>query len=122
MNNNTMRVSRVEIIDCQEMTSEELDAKIESLAQSTEDETGVIKLLMTSPAKATLTDKEGNNQHLLLEVSGITDLECASLCENLSELGEAFPDLLIELRRTKTIPTSKLAEHLPTSPRRGVCH
>ena len=104
MTDNIKRVQRIEIVDCQNMSDDEMAEVLEEISKSSDSEDGVIKLLMTSPAKATLTDKEGNDQHILLEVSHITDEECADLCECLGALCEEFPDLLVELRRTKSEP------------------
>jgi hypothetical protein len=100
----TPRLQRVEIVDCQSMTDEQIMEKLHEVTelQEASGEEDVLHLMLTCPATATLEDVEEGKQKLTITLEAISDEELNQLQEGLLAMTEYYTNLGIVLIRNRT--------------------
>ena len=110
----TLRLQRVEIVNCQNMTDEQIMEKVHEITelQEASGEEDVLHLMMTSSTTATLEDIEEGKQKLTITVEAISDEELSQVQEALQSIADHYTNLSIVLIRQRTTTLEEAARIL----------
>ena len=98
------RLKRVEIVDCQNLSDDQIMARLQEVSklQESSEEEDVLHLMLCSPATVALEDTEDGKQKMTLQLEEISDEELDHLQESLRTMTEYYTNLGVVLYRKRS--------------------
>lgn len=98
-------LTQVVVVDCSGLSDTEIVTKVEeiNMEQELSEDEGILHLLLTFRAEASLTNTDEGGQHLLVEVWEVDDEEFDQFMEYMTYLREQFDGLDVEIKRHKLV-------------------